>query len=528
MAFIKSKHINVFPSSFRHTYEDNETGDRKLFDPDSQLMSEFNITRLIDSLTVRGGFIVDYTPSKLSNGSDSVIEFYIRGYYFKIKEIDTYCKNMLEEKKDIYAKLLLVSHNAGGEIDTTNTLSSTYSIQSQISNDTSFILDKAEDGDSYDDYNFTGLSLTTDTSQESTTATEVHYLRLFIYNSNTKSYEIDSDNYLALSVKDINVNGQSMYDSLTEVTPVKEITLDNVIVTNMLNSTNVTTTGNITPAEAKKYSIGSSTMPYNEVRAGKIYSETINTNVITTSKISPTNTSAPILITTASGIMNTETGEYYGSPYSLNVLQQIVTDISTGSYTATGNIYKESNPYVYHCLKEYSLKYGVSGGSEFSPWRATINDDVGKQPYMIVEVPICSNNVRTVKVNSNNVIVWDPENNIYTSDTGESIDVYSGKFRIVIWAYVELVNGASIKDQFKVKYDYQGDRYNPGIIKSLYSSDAALTFDSSRNLVKYEELMDFQNVNISMGRLQMKVTFPVIPSNTYAGTQIVRWTITQV
>lgn len=76
--YISSDSINVYPTALRGGI-DYQSGDT-IYDPESRLSTEFNLTNPVNRLTIDGSFVI----SKEASGS---LAFSLNGYYFNIKNL---------------------------------------------------------------------------------------------------------------------------------------------------------------------------------------------------------------------------------------------------------------------------------------------------------------------------------------------------------------------------------------------------------------------------------------------------------
>lgn len=76
--YILSEHIKMYPTALRGgtDLKDDGTADVMIYDPESRLTTEFNITTLINRLSLNGSFVI--------SSDDTGVELSIHGYYFKI------------------------------------------------------------------------------------------------------------------------------------------------------------------------------------------------------------------------------------------------------------------------------------------------------------------------------------------------------------------------------------------------------------------------------------------------------------
>lgn len=110
---ISSNLIEVFPSARRASNS-------------SRLFTEQAFTRIINQLTGKDSFIIQYIPSNSTNNDNdgSLIELNIKGYYFKIINIDSIIKNNINnfegsESIQIFATIELETYDENGDSSST-------------------------------------------------------------------------------------------------------------------------------------------------------------------------------------------------------------------------------------------------------------------------------------------------------------------------------------------------------------------------------------------------------------------------
>lgn len=87
MGYVKSKSIKVYPTGFRG-YSLNDDNTIQVFDPESMLPVEDNLTRPYTVLSDYDGFVLP--DSKIGTTDNSVFKFIYHGYFFEIKGIKRY------------------------------------------------------------------------------------------------------------------------------------------------------------------------------------------------------------------------------------------------------------------------------------------------------------------------------------------------------------------------------------------------------------------------------------------------------
>ena len=89
-----SNFIKVYPTALRGGVD--YSGTETIYDPESRLGTEFNLTNPINRLTIDGSFVI-------SNDSNS-IEFSINGYYFKVTSLSE-LTSQFSDYQNIYANI---------------------------------------------------------------------------------------------------------------------------------------------------------------------------------------------------------------------------------------------------------------------------------------------------------------------------------------------------------------------------------------------------------------------------------------
>ena len=103
MSYFKSENVYMYPSGYRQY---NDGGVDISVNPESKLNTEFNLTNIVSRLVTqnKGSFIVSY--------SQNVIEFFIHGYFFQVKNFTP--------SGDMYATIRLSKTAITGETDYIN------------------------------------------------------------------------------------------------------------------------------------------------------------------------------------------------------------------------------------------------------------------------------------------------------------------------------------------------------------------------------------------------------------------------
>lgn len=94
-AYLGSSDIKVYPTALRGG---TDYGSETVYDPESRLGTEFNLTNPVNRLTVDGSFVISH--------SGSVLEFSIKGYYFKITALGT-LTGQFSSSSNIFANIRL-------------------------------------------------------------------------------------------------------------------------------------------------------------------------------------------------------------------------------------------------------------------------------------------------------------------------------------------------------------------------------------------------------------------------------------
>jgi hypothetical protein len=81
--YFQSKHIKIFPSSFRGQYTKQGNTNQITIDPEARLNTEANFVQPKSDIG-KNTYIIEY------NETDKIIKFILGGYYFEISEIDKY------------------------------------------------------------------------------------------------------------------------------------------------------------------------------------------------------------------------------------------------------------------------------------------------------------------------------------------------------------------------------------------------------------------------------------------------------
>jgi hypothetical protein len=202
MSYVKSKDIQLFPSSFRGQYD---SGTNTVFNPGSRLTSEYNLTSLVTSGSrIHQSYVVEYDAS----GVDKLIVFRLKGYFFAVK-MSTYLASFTTQ---IWAKINL-ANVAGSDIN--NTVD-TAPVLRPIGALSSIILDQGTA-----EGNFLGLDLV---ATEPTPASGIHYL--LILEKVGSSWVVPEKSYFK--------------NSATEISNFKSSTVQTVSISSEFDTTTLT------------------------------------------------------------------------------------------------------------------------------------------------------------------------------------------------------------------------------------------------------------------------------------------------
>lgn len=166
--YFQSKHVRIFPSSFRGNYSINSSS--VVFDPEARLNTEANF--ILPKVDLgKNTYIIDYISSS-TDSTNNVIKFILGGYYFEISEIDNYKEEL--KNKFVCITLRNVTLNDGtDEVDSQRVSK----VLDSWEDTSTHILDKSTDLNQTEYYYFTGLKVA-DTEEGTYT------LKLFDNNGN--------------------------------------------------------------------------------------------------------------------------------------------------------------------------------------------------------------------------------------------------------------------------------------------------------------------------------------------------------
>jgi hypothetical protein len=233
MSYVKSKDIQLFPSSFRGQYD---SGTNTVFNPGSRLTSEYNLTSLVTSGSrIHQSYVVEYDAS----GVDKLIVFRLKGYFFAVK-MSTYLASFTTQ---IWAKINL-ANVAGSDIN--NTVD-TAPVLRPIGALSSIILDQGTA-----EGNFLGLDLV---ATEPTPDSGIHYF--LILEKVGSSWVVPEKSYFKNSATEIS----NFKSSTVQTVPISS-QFDTTILTagtvNKLTITAPTTSATLTILDGKTLTVNDS------------------------------------------------------------------------------------------------------------------------------------------------------------------------------------------------------------------------------------------------------------------------------
>lgn len=80
MSYLASSDVRVYPSALRGG-TDGPTRNN-IYDPESRIGTEFNLTNSTNRLTIDGSFVIDAAPQS------GWLQFSLHGYYFKAQVLE--------------------------------------------------------------------------------------------------------------------------------------------------------------------------------------------------------------------------------------------------------------------------------------------------------------------------------------------------------------------------------------------------------------------------------------------------------
>ncbi len=92
MSYLVSNEINLYPTALRGGTDISG----QVFDPESRLGTEFNLTSSVNRITIDGSFVISY--------SGNILEFSIHGYYFRVKSVSNLISGFTSDNK-IFANI---------------------------------------------------------------------------------------------------------------------------------------------------------------------------------------------------------------------------------------------------------------------------------------------------------------------------------------------------------------------------------------------------------------------------------------
>lgn len=106
--YFQSKHVKIFPSSFRGNYIKQGDTNQITIDPEARLNTEANFIQPKSDIG-KNTYIIEYDET------NKIIKFILGGYYFEISEIDKYINELAG--KEIGIKLRDVKLKESDEAD---------------------------------------------------------------------------------------------------------------------------------------------------------------------------------------------------------------------------------------------------------------------------------------------------------------------------------------------------------------------------------------------------------------------------
>ena len=92
MSYLVSNEINLYPTALRGGTDISG----QVFDPESRLGTEFNLTNPVNRITIDGSFVISY--------SGNILEFSVHGYYFRVKSVSSLISGFTSDTK-IFANI---------------------------------------------------------------------------------------------------------------------------------------------------------------------------------------------------------------------------------------------------------------------------------------------------------------------------------------------------------------------------------------------------------------------------------------
>jgi len=217
MSYLKSESVKVYPSALRGG-TDGPTKDT-IYDPESRIGTEFNLTNAVNRLTINGSFVIDSEPQ---NGW---LQFSIHGYYFKARLLKQDTSGAwlisddlpdLADAENVYGSIRLtqLSQSSAG---------ATYQLLSLDSWDgASKILD-TEQG-------FVGVYLSAE-APEVPLGSEIYSLHLLQKVGGV--WEIPATSFLRFDSKDVAIGNTPLGDVLSEDNSLIKLNVDNAKFNNL-------------------------------------------------------------------------------------------------------------------------------------------------------------------------------------------------------------------------------------------------------------------------------------------------------
>lgn len=212
MAYLKSKDVKVFPSAYRSTVGNSNI----LFDPESRIPSEFNLSNIVNRIVSKGvidkGQTDDYGQgSFVVSYSDNRLICAIHGYFFELTIPQTTKFNNLTK---IYAYIKLKQRNTS-YTEGSNTDYPDYALATYNEN-----IDNLDTGVSADASEFTAISL--EGTDRNVNPKEY---KLFILEWVNNKYQIPSKSKFKISASEI-ATGKDFSTAITELLSTDRIDIN--------------------------------------------------------------------------------------------------------------------------------------------------------------------------------------------------------------------------------------------------------------------------------------------------------------
>lgn len=144
--YFQSKHIKIFPSSFRGQYIKQGDTNQITIDPEARLNTEANFVQPKSDIG-KNTYIIEY------NETDKIIKFILGGYYFEISEIDKYINYLAGKELGIKLRDITLKNSDGVDSMRVTKLLDSWESSSED------ILDMSTEIEQIVYYYFTGLKI---------------------------------------------------------------------------------------------------------------------------------------------------------------------------------------------------------------------------------------------------------------------------------------------------------------------------------------------------------------------------------